>query len=130
MKRLFLGVIALVSSGCALRVTDFTVISTKNTMVSEGFERGSRVTGTNCVVVCLFPLGQPNLKEAIDDAIEKAGPGYDALVDGVVYYKNKSFFFGQVCYEVTGTPINSRAKKTTELAPEEPWRHSSLAARP
>ncbi len=43
------------------------------------------------------------VKDAIDQAIEKAGPGYDALIDGVIYERLFK-------YKVTGTPI-----KTSDL---------------
>jgi len=94
-------------SGCSVRVVDFTVISTKNVNLST-FEKGKRVTGEDCVVVILIPFGIPNMKEAIDQAIEKAGPEYDALVDGVVYQLNHSFLVGQQCFRVEGTPINTK----------------------
>ncbi len=70
--------------------------------------KGERVTGEDCVPVILFPMGIPNMKEAIDRAIESAGPEFDALVDGVVYHKNYSFLFGQICYTIEGTPINTK----------------------
>lgn len=56
-------------------------------------------------MVLFFPLGSPNLKEAIDRAIEQY-PGAIALSDGVV----KShfwwcLFYGQDSYIVEGTPL-------------------------
>ncbi len=94
-------------SGCTIRVVDFTVISTKNVKVPS-VSKGSRVTGEDCIPVIFVPLGIPNMKEAIDRAIESAGPEYDALVDGVVYRHNYSFIFGQVCIAVEGTPIDTK----------------------
>lgn len=94
-------------SGCVTRMVDFTVISTK--ALSIGGEEGRQVVGEDCVPVVLAPVGTPNLKEAIDDAIEQAGPGYNAIKDGVVYWRNKSFFFGKSCYEVKGTPVKVSA---------------------
>ncbi len=95
-------------SGCTVRVVDFTVISTKNVKVPS-VAKGARVTGEDCIPVIVVPLGIPNMKEAIDRAIESAGPEYDALVDGVVYQHNYSFLFGQMCFVVEGTPINTKA---------------------
>ncbi len=84
-------------SGCTFRVIDFTLISTKNVNVPQGAKKmGKRVTGEDCVVVFIFPLGQIHMKEAVDQAIESAGPEYDALIDGVVSHVNRSFLFGQV----------------------------------
>lgn len=97
----------LMLNGCATRITDFTVISTKNANV-QAVKTGNRVEGEDCVPVVLFPLGMVNMKEAIDRAIENAGAGYDALVDGVVTHKNYSFIFGQICMTVEGTPIATK----------------------
>ncbi len=92
-------------SACSARMIDFTVISSKNVSL-DGQQRGTqRVTGSVCTPVIVFPIGQPDLKTAVDRAIESAGPPYNALVDGVVNYQDKSFIFGKVCFEVTGTPI-------------------------
>lgn len=99
-------------SGCTIRMVDFTVISTKNARVPS-VEKGPRSEGKDCVFVLLFPWGIPNMKEAIDNAIESAGPEYDALVDGVVYLQNYNFLIGVQCYKVEGTPINT--KKSVSL---------------
>lgn len=93
---------------CSRRLTDFTLISTKNTMLTADSGRGDRVKGTDCVPVIIIPWFEPSLKGAIDKAIEKAGPGYDALVDGVVYRRHESFLVGQECWEVEGTPVARR----------------------
>lgn len=95
----------IVMSGCSARMIDFTVISSKNVSL-EGLRRGeNRVVGKTCSPVVVFPLGQPDLKTAVDRAIESAGAPFNGLVDGVVTYQDKSFIFGVVCFEVTGTPI-------------------------
>lgn len=104
-------------SGCTIRMVDFTVISTKNARVPS-VEKGPRTEGKDCVVVFLFPWGIPNMKEAIDNAIESAGPEYDALVDGVVYMQNHNFLIGVQCYKVEGTPINT--KKAVSFNKEQP----------
>ena len=94
-------------SGCTIRLVDFTVLSTKNVQVPID-STAKRVTGEDCVIVILFPFGIPNMEEAVDQAIESAGPGYDALVDGVLYQKNHAFLIGQICYVVEGTAINTK----------------------
>ena len=93
------------ATGCSRRMTDFTVISTKNTVLAADGGAGKPVKGEDCVPVILVHLGEPSLKEAIDNAIESAGPGYDALVDGVVNHRYEYFFFGQDCWEVEGTAV-------------------------
>jgi hypothetical protein len=102
-----IGCLIALLSGCTVRIVDFTAISTKNTNIKAS-KTGQRVSAEDCVPVILFPLGIPNMKEAIDRAIEKAGPGYDALTDGVVYSVQQAFIFGRICYKVEGTPIATK----------------------
>lgn len=96
-------------SGCSRRIVDFTIISSKNVPLSEKgatFQKAtSRVKGVDSKWSILFIPGVPDMKEAIDKAIEKY-PGAVALTDGVVYNKNWScFLFGQNRYIVEGTPL-------------------------
>jgi hypothetical protein len=89
---------------------DFTVISSKNMQLQIPSEaRGPRVEGKDMAIILLFiPFGSPNLKEAVDRAIESAGPGYDALVDGVLYRQNYYFVVGWLHgYKIIGTPIKT-----------------------
>jgi hypothetical protein len=101
--------IAPVLSGCGYRLMDFTVISSKNVTMPSSKAVG-RVKAEDCVPVVFIPFGMPNVKTAVDRAIEQAGGDFDALVDGVVSYDNRSFIFGKVCYEVEGTPISTRGR--------------------
>ena len=83
---------ALSSTFSSCRLVDFTIISSKNVTVDVKKD-APRVSGKGF-----------QLKDAIDHAIEKAGPGYDALIDGVVYD-------GLFRYKVTGTPIKTSETK-------------------
>jgi hypothetical protein len=74
------------------RLVDFTVISSKNVTLNVD-KNAKRVIGKGFTV-----------KGALDAAIEKAGPGYDALIDGVIYN-------GLFRYKVEGTPIKSSEQK-------------------
>jgi hypothetical protein len=49
----------------------------------------------------------PNIEEAIDRAIESGPEGSDMLTDVTVYSRNRSFLFGAICIEVTGTATDS-----------------------
>lgn len=97
-------------SSCTHRLTDFTVISTKNVPIGVGpkelVKADVRVKGVDKKHVVLFiPLGTPNLKEAIDKAIESY-PGAIGLTDGVV--KSSwwdALLYGQQKYIVEGTPL-------------------------
>lgn len=100
------AVAALVLSSCNQRLIDFTVISSKNvTLRLPDDGKGPRTTGKE-MKMCT----QPMLKSAVDKAIENAGPGYDALIDGVVYSRNELFRAGWV---VEGTPIKTGKLKSS-----------------
>jgi hypothetical protein len=127
----------LIFGGCTQRIIDFTVISSKQMeMRIQDTGKGNRVEGKDGVYWVLFiPLGTPNLKEAVDRAIESAGPGYDALIDGVIY--SSSYYFilsGYTGYKVIGTPIKTaqlkaellREGKDVDLAMKRVLFHSSL----
>lgn len=123
---LFLLVAACVGGiGCKSRLVDFTVISTKTLGAKIGGEaKGTeRVRGKDiCHWIIFIPTGFPNLKEAIDRAIENVGKSptkgkgggtkYDALIDGVVYSVNwHAILYGQTGFIVEGTPVNTEAMK-------------------
>lgn len=100
----------LVTTSCTHRLTDFTIISTKNvpigTQPTNLVKANQRVKGIDKahIILCI-PFGVPNLKEAIDKAIEQY-PGAIALADGVVKSKFMNFlFYGQSRYIVEGTPL-------------------------
>ena len=113
MKRVMITVVGLCLfgvflTGCTTRMTDFTVLSTKNVDLSKmaSYQRGAtRVKGEDIVYIIIFiPTGVPNTKEAIDRAIEQV-PGAIALVDGVLYQKGWWFIIGQSGFIVEGTPL-------------------------
>jgi len=95
-------------------MTDFTIISTKNIEYAKmsDYKRGeNRVEGIDKKHIILFiPTGIPNMKEAIDKAIESA-PGGVALVDGVVYHTSWwiPYIYGQTYFTVEGTPLINSA---------------------
>jgi len=99
-------------------LVDFTAISTKNVDWSRAtsFERGkARVKGKDIAhIIIVIPTGIPNMKEAVDRAIESV-PGGVALLDGVLYHK--WFYipplYGQSWYVIEGTPLIDPAQKTS-----------------
>jgi hypothetical protein len=107
MKRIILPlavVATMLLSSCKTRLVDFTVISSKNVNLRLSEDgKGPRVEGRD-MKFC----GRPELKEAIDRALEGAGPGYDALIDGVVYQRNEFLKNG---FSVEGTPIKTSKLK-------------------
>ncbi|MCY1283881.1 hypothetical protein D9M68_685960 [compost metagenome] len=109
MRAVSLALLALTAAvglnGCTTRVADLTVASSKNfNMHSTGLETGRRVEGSDTVAVVLFPLGQPNVKEAIDRAVEKDRCAV-GLSNVVIDQEFFSFFFGYVKYNVKGNVI-------------------------
>jgi hypothetical protein len=77
----------LTLESCTHRLVDFTVISTKNAEIGVDRTKGVAVEGKKT-----YFLGFGwNLKDAIDIALEEAGPKYDLLVDGVITSSNFPF---------------------------------------
>lgn len=105
-----MGLFGLLMSSCVHRLTDFTVISTRNVPlgISDAVlhKADKRVKAEDKIPIVLgIPIGSPNMKEAIDKAIEQY-PGAIGLADGVI--KSKSFWallYGESGYVVEGTPL-------------------------
>ena len=91
INRIILISLSIIICSCG-RLVDFTMISSKNVEINVKKD-APRVSGKGWSV-----------KDALDDAIEKAGPGFDALMDGVIYE-------GLFKYRVTGTPIKTTDTK-------------------
>lgn len=99
---LLLTVIVLSLSSCSYRLVDFTLISSKNVSLDFDKSEGKQVEGKKSY---FLGLGW-NIKDAMDRALESAGPEYDLLVDGVVKYTDYPFV---LTISVEGTAISSRA---------------------
>ncbi|WP_373056703.1 hypothetical protein [Zunongwangia sp. H14] len=123
MKKISLLILAsILLASCSYRITDFTIISTKNVDLSRAgsFTRAkARNEGVDKIHIILWiPFGRPHLKEAIDRAIE-ATPGAVALVDGVVYSKSWwAILYGQSKIVVEGTPLVDPSLASTQKMPE------------
>ena len=107
MKKAVLALIAAtaVVSGCTVRVADMTVASTKNYNInSSKFVKGARVTGEDNYPVIIFPLGIPNIKTAMDNAIQKDKCAV-GLSEVVMSQLNHSFLVGSIGYRVEGDLI-------------------------
>lgn len=96
---------AVFVSGCTTRVADMTVGSTKNfNLNSASFIKGERVIGEDKVPVVLFPMGVPNVKTAMDEAIEKDECAV-GLTDVVISQLMHSFLIGSIGYRIEGDLI-------------------------
>lgn len=110
--RAALGALLLAAiSGCSARLTDFTVISSKNVELARmhEFQRHPvRAAGVDMIhIISFIPTGAyPDAKSALDRAIESQ-PGGVALVDGVI--TRKWFYipliYGRDWYEVQGNVL-------------------------
>ena len=90
----------LTFSSCSVRLVDFTIISSKNYDLDVDKTKGIRVSASSNG---LFGFGA-SIKDAMDKALQSAGPGHDLLVDGVVRTNNYYIIQG---YKVTGTAIST-----------------------
>ncbi|HAV1601532.1 TPA: hypothetical protein JG832_002422 [Enterobacter hormaechei subsp. xiangfangensis] len=97
-------------TGCVDRVADLTVASSKNYNQNSGkLVKGKRVTGTDSRSIIVVPTGNPNVKEALDKAIEQDKCAV-ALSDVVVNQKTVIIpvlilMFGKIQFDVTGNLI-------------------------
>jgi len=103
---LVLAACSVMATSCNTRIIDFTVISSKNvTLRLPDDAKGPRTVGKE-----MKTCGRPELKAAVDKAIETAGPGYDALIDGVVFSRQGFMSAGFV---VEGTPVKTSKLKAS-----------------
>lgn len=109
MKKLNLNLLLLVMAiltftSCSQRLIDFTVISSKNANIGVDKTKGVRTVGKSMQ----FLMIGVNIKDAMDNALQKAGAKYDLLIDGVVRVEQYPFYGG---YVVEGTAVSSRDLK-------------------
>lgn len=86
MKKLMLCLLGILLLGCSTRLGDFTVLSTRNVEIGGDYILVERnVEGEDVVpIIIFFPLGIPNLENAIDDALKSVGG--DLITDAVLKY--------------------------------------------
>ncbi len=94
-------VVFLTLFSCSIRLVDFTVISSKNHSIEFKLEEGVATKGSSMGV---FHFGA-DIKDAMDKALDNAGPQYDVIVNGVIRTKSYYFYGG---YVVEGTAVNSK----------------------
>lgn len=92
-------------TGCSVRLVDFTVISSKNVNLDIDKTQGKKVKSKKSY---FLGIGW-NIKDAMDKALETAGPEYDLLVDGVVRYGSYPFV---ASVTVEGTAVSSKTMKS------------------
>ena len=102
----------IVCAGCETRMGDFTALSTKNiycTNIDVTKLPQTRSSGTD---ITFLGIGA-DLKDAADDALEKAG--CNLMIDGAYYHVSYPLFEG---YKVVGTVVNvPYSKKSVSVLP-------------
>ncbi|WP_298370309.1 hypothetical protein [uncultured Lutibacter sp.] len=101
LNGIILVITVLTLSSCSQRLVDFTVISSKNHAINFDLEQGKITSGKSMGV---FGIGT-NIKDAMDTALQNAGPQYDILINGVVRAKSYPFYGGFI---VEGTAVSSK----------------------
>lgn len=109
-KIIFVFVVILLSSGCVQRIGDFTVASTKNMDIKRTLHRvdeTERLVGKDTKhIIIFFPTGNPNMKEAMDNAVEKHQGAVglsNVTVKSTFWYI--PYIYGRASYEVEGNPV-------------------------
>lgn len=108
---MFLTVIYL--SGCTTHITDLSMISNKNINLNkvniDTLPQKKSIEGEDTKFMFLFiPFGQPTLKEALNDALEK-GQG-DLMVDASVYVTSWWFLIGETGIKIKGDVVNTKGE--------------------
>ena len=106
LKLAVLVVLLSTISSCSYRLIDFTVISSKNVSLKIDKTQGIRVSGSSNG---LLGIGV-SIKDAMDKALQSAGPEYDLLIDGVVKIND---YFIVAGYKVEGTAISTSKIKAS-----------------
>lgn len=102
MSMIVVAIAAAAMAGCTHRIGDFTMVTTKNYERQTQYKMVGRMEGKSVKMMILFiPTGQPDLKDAVDAAIEAGSGVY--LANAVVEYTNwYALLFGMFGYTVTG----------------------------
>jgi len=95
---IFIVVLVFSITSCSFRLGDFTILSTKNYDAKGQYKNVGRFEGKDTVFVLFgIPFGQPNIENAVDEAIERGNGVF--LINAVLEAKSGIFSMG---YVVTG----------------------------
>ena len=115
MKRFFILIAVLAClGGCTTHISDLSVISNKNIDTGQidldAISQKKHVEGQDDKFVFLFiPFGQPTLKEALNDALEKGGG--DLMINASVYVRQWWFLIGRSGIRIKGDVVNTKRRK-------------------
>lgn len=94
--------IAVFASSCSHRIGDFTMVTTKNYERTTQYKMVGRMEGSDKAMMILFiPTGSPDIKNAVDRAIEAGNGVYlaNAVIESSQWY---ALLVGGFGYTVTG----------------------------
>jgi hypothetical protein len=117
MKKIILLILFFLLENCYSKIVEFNLLSTRNSNIDRWEKFPQRVTGISCTNVLLFfPVSFKDLKDAIDNAIDKSNKeskkNNEALIDVKIYtFWWTIFLYSRSCYEVEGKPANSWGEK-------------------
>ncbi len=114
---------ALTLSSCTTRLMELSVAGSKNVKLEDA----SQYTASHNVptkgthrshIILFFPIGAPNIDNALTDALEKAGPNAVALYNVTLDETNWWIpcLYGQKIYTIKGDPVFNGTAPVT--APE------------
>jgi len=111
---LFVSLFILVLSGCATRIANFTIASTKNIDINSSYivDTSKQVKGEDVIhVYCIVSTGTPDMIEAMNDAMAKA-PGSVGLSNVSVKFGTYyiPLIYGAQWYEIEGNPVYENNK--------------------
>jgi hypothetical protein len=89
-------------TGCSKRIGDFTMVTTKNYERQVSYKMVGRMEGSdNKLIILGIPLGSPDLKEAVDRAIQAGSGVYlaNAVIEQSGWF---AILIGSTGYTVTG----------------------------
>ncbi|MDR2344413.1 MAG: hypothetical protein LBD86_07785 [Spirochaetaceae bacterium] len=121
-------VFGVVLSGCATRIGDFTLISSKNVDLSQvsSYSRSKKIVrGSDSIITVLFfiPIkSKVDIKKALDNALAKI-PGAEVIVDARFDYRKLNFILFQIeGFVVSGTAlVNPNVVDASETTPDKPY---------
>lgn len=97
-------------AGCSWHIADMSVVSTRHSVQDmHELVKGQRVTGETYSPYVLVPLGMPNIKDALDEAIQsdRCAVGLSDVTVREQYY---ALLVGVVGYEVEGNLLIDASK--------------------
>jgi hypothetical protein len=110
-RLLLVCALAIILTGCSVRIADYSIISTRNHQFHAPKDHGISIKGESMNIIGFGT----SIQDAIDDALRRAGMGYDVLLDVVVKVEQKFLFYQG--YTVEGLAIQS-AKIIAKQGPQ------------